>query len=485
MSKDSSHPRRRRRFGALPMPLPLELALTTLKNLANFLLNAGRGLASPIYILARIAERCRLRTIAAALYAKALALADVSRSRSMFRVRHLWEFLSERNLARMGRPQVEDPLFKATASPDPAHVLHGRARREAPGFYQARFTHRGLRIDGYLRPGMGQVRIDVLVDGHVLRTTTPTMLPLGLPFFVIGIWREALSMLPASGRLELRLTTGEPLAHHGSAVTLLELPQGLSAEGAWQQPVAIDKKGFLVKGSVDVAALQQGFLHIYQRASEFFDQHLGTPLFVLYGTLLGQHRGQDYIPGDDDFDVGYYSDATTSEAVRREGMGFVVALVKAGFVVTLNRGGRLFRLRLPDMPPACHLDVHAVWRERGSLWIHPFANLDCQREDFLPTHPAAFHDREVSVPAKPEAFLAAYYGADWRVPNPAYSTNARHFPRWKQLHLARSLVNPVLLQEMQRQIEQSTAVEGRTGMLLAIGMQSIYPLERYKALCDW
>jgi hypothetical protein len=245
----------------------------------------------------------------------------------------------------------------------------------------------------------------------------------------------------------------------------------------------VDKKGFLVRPRDDVDQLQRGFLEIYAAAHRFFRTDLGKPLFVLYGTLLGQHRNDDFIPGDDDFDVGYYSDAGSSTAVRAEGMEIVIKLVRAGFVVTLNRQGRLFRLRLPGMPPKCHLDVHAVWRERGSLWIHPRANLDCVREDFLPEGAAKLRVTEVSVPARPVAFLAAYYGADWRVPDPAYSTAARNFPHWKTRLLRRSCVSPAHVKALQGRIAETPA--STNGMLIAIGIQSLYPLDRYEALCDW
>lgn len=468
--------------GGWPLPLPFEALLTALKRAAHFVLQAGLTPASALHLCGAMLEKCGIRGIADRAYRAAIHLADRSSNRSTFLVRQGWEFIAERNLFLRGRPRVQDPLFHVRASPDAA------SRREAPrssaaGYYEVHVTHRGLRIDGFLRPGVHGRQVEVLVDGQPVRQTSASRVVRGLYLLVVYIQRDALAALPTSARLSLRLSSGEPLLFRGCEQTLLDIPHGRGRNGVDTTQIALDKKGFLVRDKSGVEELQRGFLQIYAAASRFFEAELGTPLFVLYGTLLGQHRGGDFIPGDDDFDVGYYSDAATSKAVRDEGMGFVMKLVQAGFVVTLNREGRLFRLRLPGMPPACHLDVHAVWRERDSLWIHPRANLDCRREDFLPARDARMRDVEVVVPAKPEAFLAAYYGADWRVPNPAYSTAARVFPHWKVRLLRRSCVTPALVQSMQRRLGESQPPA--RGMLIANGSQSIYPLERYEELCDW
>lgn len=465
--------------GGRPLPLPFEHLLTVLKRGSVFVLQAGITMASLVHLCGSALSRVGLRRLAMPLLDGAIALGDRSRSRRVFQVRQSWEFAAERNRHLLGRARVQDPLFQVSASPD-ARSLPSAPRRMADGYYEASVSHRGLRIDGFLRRAIGSRQVEVRINDVRIRETEAVRILPGLDVFVVQIQRDALARFPARTRLTVALAGGGPLLFKGCTDTLVLVPHGAGED---VENIRVDKKGFLVHGQTGVAELQEGFLATYAAASAFFGEELGTPLFLLYGTLLGQQRGGDFIPGDDDFDVGYWSDETDARRVRDEAMELVIRLVRAGFVVTLNREGRLFRLRLPGNPPACHLDVHAVWQEKQSVWIHPRANLDCAREDFLPVAGSRMRGVDVLVPSRPESFLAAYYGADWRVPNPAYSTAARPFPKWKLRLLRRAFVTPVEVARMQSRIAEPGAV-GK-GMLVPIGSQSIYPLERYERLCDW
>jgi len=461
----------------IPLPLPAELTLTALKRTAHSVLRARVTPGSVVYLLAHALAWLRLRSAALPLYDLALFLADRSSSRRTFLVRQEWQFAAEKTRHSLGTARVVDPLFRVSATPVPSSTPN-YPRSYAPGYYEVRVTHRGLRIDGFLRVGTPGRRVDVLIDDVLVRQTTASRLMPGLYLFVVRLQRDALQAMPRSSRLTLRDADGKPLLNLGRTETQIAIPHGTG-----DSPVSVDKKGFLVRSSADNSALQQGFLATYSAAMRFYERAFGTPLFLLYGTLLGMHRNGDFIPGDDDFDVGYWSDATSSKEVRSEGVEMATQLVRAGFVVTVNRSGRLFRLRLPGMPPACHLDVHSVWKECGRVWIHPQANLGCQRKDFLPASAGFLRGAPVNIPARPEAFLAAYYGADWRVPNPAYSTASRRFPIWQERKLRRSLITPALARQVRLRIGSDP--EQNHGKFIAIGTESIYPLDEYERDCDW
>lgn len=469
----------------LPLPLPAELLLNQLQKIAHFLLSAGVNRASVVYLLARTSEVLGRRSLAARLYARALRLADESTNRKMFKVRQLWEFLAERNSTRRGQPKVKDPLFHHTFDVNPKKKVDGRERRRAPGYYDGCFTHRGLRIDGYFRLGVPGTPVELLVNERVVARKLPTKVLPGLFIFVFGVWRDALEMMPTEASIRIRVAGGSDLLRRGSPNSRLRTPHCRSGEAKRERHWRLDKKGFLLKREEALHEMQNGFLRTYEEVSAALHAQFGIQLFILYGTLLGQQRSRDFIPGDDDFDVGYFSSATDSKNVRAEGIDIAIALVRKGFIVTLNRDGRLFRVRLPGMPPSCHLDVHAVWVERGSLWIHPRSNLSCTADDFLPAKPGSFREREVLIPAKPEVFLEAYYGRSWRTPDPSYSTAARSFPEWKSRHLARSFISPLLAKEMYRELDRSTESRAPGGRLIVTGLHPLYPLERYERDCDW
>ncbi|WP_152560467.1 hypothetical protein [Arenimonas donghaensis] len=456
-----------------------ELLLTNLKRASIFVLQAGVTTASLVHLGGSALSRLGLRRLAMPLLDGSIAIGDRSRSRRIFQVRQSWEFSAERNRHLLGRARVEDPLFAVSVSPQ-ADSRPAGARRMAEGYYEVSVSHRGLRVDGFLRRPGGTRQVEVRLNGVRIRETEAVRIVPGLDVFVVQIQRDALARFPARTRLTVSLAGGGPLLFKGCTDAVVDVPHGAGDD---PENIRIDKKGFLVQGQAGLAELQEGFLATYSAASAFFHREFGTPLFLLYGTLLGQQRGADFIPGDDDFDVGYWSDAGNASRVRDEAMDLVVRLVRGGFVVTLNREGRLFRLRLPGNPPACHLDVHAVWHEKGSVWIHPRANLDCKRGDFLPAMDSTMRGIDVLVPARPESFLASYYGSDWQIPNPAYSTAARPFAKWKLRLLRRAFVTPLEVARMQSKIGEPGARD--EGMLVPIGSQSIYPLERYEQICDW
>ena len=461
-----------------------EFLLIRCKRIARFLLNEGLTFPSLHYFHGMAWESVGRREQAAAAYARAIAAADRSGNRLMFQSRQRWQFALERTLAEACRRRVDDPYFDARISLDPHSAATRVQRNRAAGHYEAAWCHRGLRIDGFLDPLRTHTKaVRFLLDGRLLREVTVARRPLLPPFFQLTLQRPSIAAFPPDATLRLETREGEPLLFHGCAATRIQVPHGDGRLAG--NDMKVDKKGLLVTPDTGLHCRQQAMLDVYAAAREAFRRELDTPLFLLYGTLLGFHRGGDFIPGDDDFDVGYVSACTSAREAKHEAMRMVVRLVAAGFTVSFNRNGRLFRLRLPDSPPHVHLDVHGVWFEDGYAWIHPQARLPCTRQDFLPTGTGTLRNIGVEVPQRPEAFLRAYYGASWRVPDPAYSTAAKRVPRAVLRNLARAFVTPAEYGAMQREIAGLAATGARPGRLISIGSHSLYPLVDYERDCDW
>lgn len=452
---------------------------------ARFWLNEGHTLPGMHYLIGYWLESRGRFGQAVVAYERALASADRSSNRRMFKVRQKWQFALERVYHAEGKPRVYDPLFECQAQPREEKRVSSLRRRIAIGYYRTEWKHRGLSVLGFLNRKNGPATVCVYANSVLMRQIRVSRGPLFPSYFQLSMSRAAIAALPPASRLRVEFSDGTPLLCEGCEEVDLILPHGSGTVcGNGASPV-LDKKGFLLSKGDSLKARQSAYLEVYAKAREIFEREFGTPLILLYGTLLGQHRGGDFIPGDDDFDVGYVSLETSPEGVKEEAKEMVLSLVGAGFTVTFNRGGRLFRLRHACSRPDGHLDVHAIWFDGGKAWIHPQACLACVREDFLPARLAQLRGVRVQVPRRPEAFLEAYYGEGWRIPDPAYSTAASRVPRRIKRHLARACVTPIEYSNMQRQLNDSKSASTTPGRLISIGSFSLYPLEEYEVNCDW
>lgn len=401
-----------------------------------------------------------------------LAGADQSSSAWINRARHRWQFQTERLRDRVGRGRVHDPLFTA-------EVVPVEAVGAAPfgGVAHVRFTHQGLNVAGVVPSGTSDV-VEVLVDGEVVRTAN---LGTGdaIRAFALLLRRATLPHLPPTSRVEVRTTDGAPLWVDGRYVSVeARVPGGagtladLRADG-----IGIDKKGMIGRRPDELRALQDAYLQLYALARDAFER-LGHPLFAFYGTLLGIHRDGDLIPGDDDFDVAYVSEADTPEGVRAEAVRLIEALVGAGFTVSVNRRGRLFRLHREGHGDASlHLDVHPMWFVDGYLYVPNHVRLRATADDFLPLRPVTLRDTAVLLPADPEVFLAGHYGSGWRSPDPGYVDDPTGAAAEVVALLDRALLPPDEQRELADRLATRRADDPSLGRFVPIGSQSLYPLD--------
>src|SRR5688572_3212169 len=87
-----------------------------------------------------------------------------------------------------------------------------------------------------------------------------------------------------------------------------------------------EHKRLLLEGAAELCAL--------------FKDRFGLDLFVAYGVLLGFTRAGDFIGHDDDFDLAYISPLQNKEAIYRQSVEIVEALVALGYRVKLNSYGQ-------------------------------------------------------------------------------------------------------------------------------------------------
>lgn len=390
-----------------------------------------------------------------------------------------WQFQLERAHHVLGHPREEDPLFEAVVAPGGEAAT---GEKPVTGLFDARLGYAGMTVAGLLGSAECE-HVDVLLDGRVIRSVNVSRNG-HLPEFTLLIKRTTLALFPAHARLELRAPDGAPLLGPGGVERLdVRMPHG---DGRLLEIVAsggtLNKKGEIRPSPAEVQHRQDRDLEIYDRVRDFFDSQLGRPIFLMYGTLLGYHRDGDFITGDDDFDAGFVCEATDPVGVKNETMDIVVRLIKAGFTVSFNRRGRLFRIQLErGGTDGCHVDVHPVWFQDGNVWVHNVVCLPVNRDEFLPAGTGTLRGVPVSVPRNPEAFLRANYGPGWTTPDPGFRYYPSELTPAVRRNLAKALITVGEYRELDERIRREVGDSATAGRLVSIGSQSLYPLDQFIA----
>lgn len=415
---------------------------------------------------------------AASLYEAALRDAEESTGRWVLAVKQRWQFQLESIYHRLGRPRVGDPLFECRVDQG------GPVAEPGPvvGLFTAQTTFAGLAITGFVAAEDVE-HVQIRLDGIPLRAVN-----VGggdhLPRFSLEIRRATLASFPRLAELEVRSGSGQRLRTPGGGDRLrVRIPHG---SGQLREIIAaggkLDKKGVISPSLAETLLRQKRYLEIYVQVRGFFEKELGRSLFLMYGTLLGLHRDGDFIPGDDDFDAGYVSDQTDPVAVKAETKRLIIELVRAGFTVSFNRKGRLFRVQLErEATDGFHLDVRPVWFQDGRVWVHNHCCFPSSREDFLPAAEAKLRDVLVSVPRNTEAFLRGHYGPGWKVPDPGFMYYVSEIDAAVLDNLAKALITVREYRELAARVRREVGQDPPAGRLVSVGSQSLYPLDEFLA----
>lgn len=446
------------------------LAMTRAAELQPQRANWQAALGDALALAGRPAEAVRH-------YTAAVQYADVSNERWALTAKQRWQFHLEHARHAAGRQRVQDPLFDVKLTPAGPPLV---GRHAVPGLFLARLTYMGLAIDGIV-PEPRHSAVELYLNGLLLRTVNLTQLDYFRQFNVT-IKRNAFDRFPNESTLEVRTQDGESLSGPGGAPSLtIRVPHGdgtilaIIEEGG-----KLDKKGEIRPSVLDMRRRQDRDLEIYSSVREFFEHRLGRSLFLLYGTLLGYHRDGDLIPGDDDFDAGYVSDRHDPVAVKEEAKEIIIELIRAGFTVSFNRKGRLFRIQLERTEvDGCHIDIHPIWFQEGRVWIHNLVSMPSIRDDFLPVARGQLRGVPVSAPRRAETFLRGNYGPGWTTPDPGFRYYPSEVDPYVLRNLERALISVSEYRELASRIEREVGDDPRAGRLVSLGSQDLYPLDEF------
>ena len=425
--------------------------------------------------LAEMRERIGYDAGAIVAYERALERARETRQIETLKSINRWEYQVERLRHEAGQGRFHDPLFDCMATP-----VEAAAEGDAPGVYVAEIGFAGLNVRGLVLRREVET-VEIRLDGLLLRAVTPGEEGFQRRFG-FRIRRETLARFPREGRLTVCTPEGEPLLAAGWAREVaLRLPHAQDRiTSDLERGDVLDKKGYARPDPLELARRQDSYVELYERARDFFEDQFGRQVFLMYGTLLGVHRDGDFIPGDDDFDAGYVSGEGSPEAVKEETKDIIVRLVEAGFTVSVNRRGRMFRLHHEDVDGGrLHLDLRPLWFEDGNLWVHNHVSYPSDVGDFLPVERGTLRRATVYLPRRTEDFLRAHYGPTWKVPDPSFTYHPEDVDPRVRAHLERALLTPSESRELKRYLESSQGTRPGMGRFVSLAEQPLYPLDEH------
>lgn len=149
-------------------------------------------------------------------------------------------------------------------------------------------------------------------------------------------------------------------------------------------------------------------------------KEVGVDAFVAYGTLLGAVRGGRLIGHDSDADLGYVSRHTHPVDVILESFALQRALAAMGYQIS-RYSGAAFKVEVAEADGSIRgLDVFGGFLAFGHLHLMGEIRTPFKPEWIFPLGTTTLEGRELPAPANTDRFLAATYGPNWRVPDPAF-----------------------------------------------------------------
>lgn len=274
----------------------------------------------------------------------------------------------------------------------------------------------------------GTDRLDVLLGGRRVWSVTPS------PEVGFIEWPDPL-VAGVRGSAEVRVLSSDGTELWAGKVVFVE---GSEGDGRFADDrghgLVINKWGRATR-AVDDEDFRARLLDSLSRVIAVLES-LDMEPFVTGGTLLGAIRSGNFLPHDDDADVGYVSKAHDRVGVTLESLELERALVRAGFDVRPHSRSHLQVLFSDDAGRIDHyVDLFPGFTS-GERYCQPIAvRTPARGLAILPRMTLQLAGAEVPSVADPETWLARCYGPGWRVPDPSFRfetppSTRRRFENW-------------------------------------------------------
>lgn len=146
----------------------------------------------------------------------------------------------------------------------------------------------------------------------------------------------------------------------------------------------------------------------------------GVAAFVGYGTLLGAVRGGKLIRHDNDLDLIYFSELTDPASIAFESLAMERFLTGRGWQMDRSRSA-FIRAQVPGDPLGSgFIDIFVAFHDGERLYLDQFVWADVAKDSIVPVGQVTLEGIEIAAPRDPAPLLAATYGRDYLVPDPAF-----------------------------------------------------------------
>ena len=150
---------------------------------------------------------------------------------------------------------------------------------------------------------------------------------------------------------------------------------------------------------------------------KLFFRNFNLELYLIYGTLLGAIRNNNFIPDDNDIDFAYISKFHTEEEVKKEVTEMAWVLRHQGLLVKCHKNGGQLRVSSPDKKTV--VDIWTSWIENDEYHIIPRRKIG-NKNDIFPLIKKELKGYNFNIPNNSEKILDSLY-INWKTSLPKKS----------------------------------------------------------------
>ena len=152
----------------------------------------------------------------------------------------------------------------------------------------------------------------------------------------------------------------------------------------------------------------------------WFKDLFGIDVYLMYGTLLGAIRENNFIDSDNDIDLAYISKYHKFEDVFKEMIMINLTLSNLGHILSFGEGSGLPRhsghAHIFSEDKKCVFDVWTSWIGEDNKYYFYSMGMGLDSSVLLPLTTGTILDKKLPIPCKSEKLLEYLYTADWKKP---------------------------------------------------------------------